>query len=77
MLRLRPDVALIDISMPDIDGYAVARRLREELGEACPRLVAMSGHGLEAHRRRAREAGFDAYLIKPCPLEELEKTLRR
>jgi two-component system, sensor histidine kinase len=77
VLRLRPDVALIDISMPDMDGYAVARRLRQELGEACPRLVAMSGHGLEAQRRRAREAGFDAYLIKPCPLEELEKTLRR
>jgi two-component system, sensor histidine kinase len=77
VLRQRPDVALIDISMPDMDGYAVAVRLRQELGEACPRLVAMSGHGLEGHRRRAREAGFHAYLIKPCPLEELEKTLRR
>ena len=77
VLRQRPDVALIDISMPDMDGYAVARRLRQELGEACPRLVAVSGHGLEAHRRKAREAGFDAYLIKPCSIEELEKTLRR
>ena len=57
ILRLRPDVALVDISMPELDGYAVARRLRQELGEACPRLVAMSGYG---SRRTAAAPGRPA-----------------
>jgi signal transduction histidine kinase len=73
--RLRPDVALVDISMPDLDGYEVAARIQAQLGSDRPRLVALSGHGLEAHRKRAHQAGFDAYLIKPCRLDTLLRSL--
>ena len=72
--RARPDLVFLDIGLPDLDGYEVARRLRAEYGAALP-LVALTGYGQEADRRRAREAGFDRHLLKPAKLEELEHTL--
>jgi len=66
----RPDVALLDISLPGMDGYEVARRLR---GTA--RLVAVSGFGHEEHRRRCLEVGFDSLLLKPLDLDELREVL--
>src|SRR5438093_6286032 len=59
-----PDIALIDIGLPEIDGYEVARRIRRRLG-ASVRLFALTGYGdAEAHRL-AVEAGFDQHLVKP------------
>jgi signal transduction histidine kinase len=72
-LRMRPEIVLLDISMPDADGYEVARRLRAELGGV--RLVALTGFGELRHRQRSREAGFDHHLTKPVAMRELEKLL--
>jgi CheY-like chemotaxis protein len=63
-----PDVALVDIGLPGMDGYEVARRLRAAHPEAPPRLVAITGYGQEGDVRRARTAGFDAHLVKPVDL---------
>jgi CheY-like chemotaxis protein len=70
-----PALALIDIGLPDIDGYEVARRLREGLGDGCGRLVALTGFGQPDDRRRALEAGFDEHLIKPVDPRNLSVLL--
>jgi CheY-like chemotaxis protein len=72
-----PDVVLLDIGLPDMDGYAVARALRAdgEVGRA--RLIALTGWGAEEDRRRAMAAGFDHHLTKPVDLAVLEDLLRR
>ena len=59
-----PDIALVDIGLPGIDGYEVARRLRQSHGRR-PLLIALTGYGQPEDRRRATEAGFDALLVKP------------
>ena len=71
----RPAVVLLDLGLPGLDGYEVARRLRQlpGLGEAL--VVALSGYGRDEDRRRGREAGIDHYLVKPVELRELEKVL--
>jgi two-component system, sensor histidine kinase len=76
ILRSRPDLALIDIGMPGLDGYSVARRVRAELGTLSPRLVALTGFGREEDRERARRAGFDSHLTKPAGPKELRRVLR-
>ena len=60
-----PDAVLLDIGLPGMNGYEVARRLRSSEALAGVTLVALSGYGQEEDRRRAREAGFDHYLVKP------------
>jgi CheY-like chemotaxis protein/two-component sensor histidine kinase len=77
ILEARPDVALIDIAMPELDGYAVARRVRQELGAAAPRLVAVTGFGREEDRQRTKNAGFDDHLVKPAAPVDLRRALRR
>ncbi|HXG02798.1 MAG TPA: ATP-binding protein [Candidatus Binatia bacterium] len=62
--RAAPDIVLVDIGLPEIDGYEVARRLRAALGSAVI-LVALTGYGAQEDRRRGEEAGFDAHLVKP------------
>jgi CheY-like chemotaxis protein len=64
-LSFRPDVALIDIGLPDVSGHAVARAIRQQPGGDRVYLVALTGFGQPEDRQRAREAGFDAYLVKP------------
>ena len=76
ILETRPDVALIDIAMPGMDGYAVARHIRSRLGDAAPRLVALTGFGREEDRDRARRAGFDFHLTKPAVPRDLRRALR-
>jgi len=71
----RPDIVLLDIGMPDMDGYAVARQLRAEAGEALPLLVAITGFGREDDARRSREAGFDRHVTKPVEREVLQKLI--
>ena len=72
-----PEVVLLDIGLPGMDGYQVAERLRREPGCAAAVLVALSGYGREEDRRRARDAGFDHYLVKPVELSELTELLGR
>ncbi len=72
----RPDVALLDIGLPDMDGHRLARALREEPALAGVRLVAVTGFGDARTLRRAGEAGFDATLVKPVNPAELFRLLR-
>jgi CheY-like chemotaxis protein len=72
----RPSVMLLDIGLPDIDGYELARRLRAlpEVDNAL--LIAVTGYGQAEDRRRAEDAGFDRYLIKPVEFESLRSMLQ-
>jgi CheY-like chemotaxis protein len=72
-----PEVVFLDIGMPGMDGYAVAHRLRETPGLENVVLVAMTGFNDPEDRQRARDAGFDHYLVKPADPEEVAKILRR
>jgi two-component system, sensor histidine kinase len=74
-LDLRPDVALIDIGLPDVDGHDVARRIRAVLDRDAILLVALTGYGTAEDRRRTREAGFDVHLVKPVDAADLVKIL--
>lgn len=72
--EFQPDFAFLDIGLPVVDGYELARRLRALLPSGIP-LVAISGWGQEEDRRRAREAGFAWYLVKPVGLESIRSAL--
>ena len=67
----QPDVVLCDIGLPRMDGYEVARRLRQNPSTAKARLIAVTGYGAEDDRRRSREVGFEAHLVKPVDPEQL------
>ena len=71
--RLKPDVVLIDIGLPRVDGYQVAQAIRAKLGRL--RLVAVTGYGQPEDKRRAREAGFDEHLVKPVDPAALHRAL--
>jgi signal transduction histidine kinase/ActR/RegA family two-component response regulator len=73
-LELRPEIALIDIGLPGLDGYEVARRIRAALGNDV-RLIAVTGFCQPEDQHRAIEAGFDSHLVKPVDRTTLEKTL--
>lgn len=69
-----PDVALLDLGLPDLDGCQLAERLLAKHGKNLV-VVAVTAYSDEAHRTRAAEAGFDAYLVKPAPLERVVATI--
>jgi signal transduction histidine kinase/CheY-like chemotaxis protein len=71
----RPEIVLLDIGLPRMDGYEVARRLRGQDGFQKTLLVALTGYGQEEDRRRAAAAGFDAYLVKPADPAALHELL--
>jgi CheY-like chemotaxis protein len=71
----RPEVVILDVGLPCMDGYEVARRLRERRPKQNLFLVALTGYGREEDRRRSREAGFDLHLVKPVDPEELRDLL--
>ena len=71
----RPDIVLLDISMPGMDGFTVARRIRSEPELRKIRVVALTGFGQQDDRRRTREAGFDDHLVKPVSREDLRRLL--
>lgn len=75
-LALRPQIAIVDIGLPLMDGFEVARRVRAELGSTIA-LVALTGYGQAEDKQRTRAAGFDAHLTKPVDLAELEAVLRQ
>jgi len=73
-LAMKPEVVLVDIGLPDIDGYAVGRKIRAALGHSV-RLVAVTGFGQDEDQRRTREAGFDAHVVKPADYEAIARVL--
>jgi two-component system, sensor histidine kinase len=70
------EIALIDIGLPEVDGYEVARRMRA-LGPRCPYLIALTGYGHSDDVKRARDAGFDAHVLKPVDPDALASVLRQ
>ena len=70
-LRERPDVALLDIGLPDIDGHELARRLRAQPATADAVLVALTGYGQAEDQERAHQAGFNHHMVKPADLPKL------
>jgi PAS domain S-box-containing protein len=72
---MRPDLILLDIGMPGMDGYEVARRLRQDAAFHNVKLVALTGWGQEEDRRRSKSAGFDAHYVKPIDPDVLEQLL--
>ena len=77
VLSQRPQVALVDIGLPELDGYKVAQLVRASAGGDVTRLVALTGYGHPEDRRRALEAGFDAHLVKPVSSEDLSLVLKK
>jgi two-component system, chemotaxis family, CheB/CheR fusion protein len=72
---LRPDFVLLDIGLPGLDGYEVARRLRQIDGFEDVGLIALTGYGQPDDLERARIAGFDGHFVKPMDFGELERTI--
>jgi signal transduction histidine kinase/ActR/RegA family two-component response regulator len=72
-----PDVAVLDLGMPEMDGMTLARRLRDLLGERTPYLIALSGFGQPNDKALAFDAGFSDYLVKPVGLDDLQQALQR
>jgi DNA-binding response OmpR family regulator len=70
-----PEIALLDIGMPDLNGYEVAKRLRRTDCGADLRLIALTGWGQDEDKRRARDAGFDHHLTKPVDPQQLDALL--
>jgi CheY-like chemotaxis protein len=71
-----PDVALLDIGLPEMDGFELVRRLRQRPALGAVKFVALTGYGQIEDRRRVRESGFDDHLIKPIDLDALDRILR-
>ncbi|MET0287579.1 MAG: ATP-binding protein [Polyangiales bacterium] len=75
--QITPEVAVLDIGLPGMDGYELARRLRQLPGFAHIKLVAVTGYGQASDKQRAHEAGFDEHLVKPVNLQALRGVLDR
>jgi CheY-like chemotaxis protein len=73
--RTRPEIVLLDLGLPDIDGYAIARQLRREPALARTRIVAITGHAREEDRKRSLDAGCDEHLVKPVDPAVLDRLL--
>jgi CheY-like chemotaxis protein len=71
----RPQIAIVDIGLPVMDGYTLAQELRARLGAAAPVLIALTGYGQDRDRRRSDEAGFTLHLVKPVGAEALVQVL--
>ena len=74
-LAQHPDTAFVDIGLPLVDGYEVARRLRAHFGATGIRLIALTGYGQPEDRAQALRAGFDVHLVKPVDLDTVNRTL--
>ncbi|QEF96242.1 Autoinducer 2 sensor kinase/phosphatase LuxQ [Stieleria maiorica] len=73
--EFRPDIAVVDIGLPDIDGYELARRVRDDPEHAGLILFAVTGYGREEDRNKADQAGFDRHLVKPIDPDELMRSI--
>ena len=74
---LRPDVVLMDLSLPAMDGWEATRRLKADAETAHIKVIALSAHAMAAEARRAAQAGCDGFIAKPCLPEELVVELTR
>jgi DNA-binding response OmpR family regulator len=74
--RFRPHLIFLDLAMPHINGYELAKMLRAEFGFESLRLVALTAHGDEENRIASRQAGFDAHVTKPADPEIIESILK-
>jgi CheY-like chemotaxis protein len=72
-----PDVVLLDLAMPKMDGWTVAQQIRQNCNGKSPQLIVISGYGTEADKLRSQEAGVDLHLVKPVDPAELEDLLKR
>ena len=75
--RFKPDVVLMDIAMPEMDGIELARQLRAATDIPPCKLVAVTGYGSEEIQERCREAHFSAFLLKPATVDQLRAALRK
>jgi len=75
--EVHPDIAVMDVGLPEMDGYELARRVRQfrKKGDLC--LIALTGYGQPSDRALSAEAGFDAHLVKPIQVEQLLSLLER
>jgi signal transduction histidine kinase len=73
----RPEVAILDIGLPKIDGYELGRRLRDQVKDGKILLIALTGYGQAADRRRSREVGFDHHVVKPVDPVALQELIAR
>jgi signal transduction histidine kinase/PAS domain-containing protein len=73
--RFEPELAILDIGLPVMDGYELAARLRSLLGARAPRMIALTGYGQEHDRARSQAGGFHAHIVKPVDAEELLRAL--
>ena len=71
----KPDLILMDIQLPGLDGYGVATELRRDYRTAKARMIAVTGYGTDADRRKSREAGFEQHMVKPVDPAALERVL--
>jgi two-component system CheB/CheR fusion protein len=71
----RPDAVLLDIGLPGLDGYEVARAIRRDPELSGVQLIAVSGYGQESDRRRSKDAGFDVHMVKPVEPQTIEDVL--
>jgi CheY-like chemotaxis protein len=71
-----PDLMVLDLSMPVMDGYTLARAIRARPALSAVPMVALSGFGRESDRERSRQAGFDSHLLKPIEFSELQRLLQ-
>ncbi len=74
---MKPDLALLDVGLPDFDGLEVARRVRKDPSIASTHLVAITGFGQALDRAGALEAGFDEHLVKPASTDDIRKVASR
>ncbi|HVX13135.1 MAG TPA: response regulator [Pirellulales bacterium] len=72
---LVPDVAVVDIGLPGIDGYQVAESLRRDPATSCIRLIALTAYGSAEDRQRSIRSGFEAHLVKPASIDQLRRVL--
>jgi CheY-like chemotaxis protein len=75
--EFHPDVALLDIGLPVMDGYELAQRLRALLGLASPKLIAITGYGQDGDRQKAWIAGFAEHLVKPVDIQQVQDAIER
>jgi two-component system, sensor histidine kinase len=73
--EFKPEVVILDIGLPDMSGYQVARALRAHPVSAGALLIALTGYGQQSDRQRTHEAGFDHHLVKPASLEDVERAI--
>ena len=73
--EFRTQAMLLDLGLPEMDGFEIARRIRRDPALAPMRLIAVSGYGQDADRKRSQEAGFDTHLVKPVNPQQIEQIL--